>query len=476
MSEPSPIIVDLCVIGAGAAGIAAATTAAAFGVSVALVEKGAMGGGRISADIPLAALRATMQRLTLINEAAGVSVAGGPGQADFAAAAARAKAVAALAARDDSEERLTAMGVRVMREPARFIDDRTIRAGATTIRARRFILATGSAPDLSIAQGLAGAEPLTVETMLDLPQPPQRLLILGGDPSALELAQLFRRFGSDVRLLTPRSPIEDHDPEMTRIVLQRLLHDGVRVTGHARVESIGQTEGGISTRFSTGPLRDAAVADRVLIATERRPRIDGLDLAKAGVAFDRSGVTVDAGLRTSSRRIYAIGDCAAGQPRSVHAAIHHARLVVRSALFRLPFRIDASMIPRFLSCDPEIAACGLMEDDARRMRSDVVTLRWPFAENDRARADNMSEGHVKIVATRRGRILGAALVGRGAGDMLPLWSFAITTRRRLSDIAGLVAPYPTLSEISTRAAIGALAPLTRSPQLRRVIALLRRLG
>lgn len=468
MNEAAVMNVDLCVIGAGAAGVAAAGAAAAFGVPVALVEKGAMGGGRLAADIPLAAMRAAAQRLAQTGAA--------PTQADFAAAATRAKRLAARCARDDSEERLTAMGVIVVRAAARFIDERTLRAGDRVIRARRFILATGSAPDPSLAPGLAQAGALTIETALDLPQAPARLIILGGDPSAVALAQIFCRFGSDVRLLTPHSPIEDHDPEMARIALQRLAREGVRVTSHARIESVRRAADGVLAAYATGPLRETVAADRVLIATERRARVDDLDLAKAGVVFDRAGVKVDGGLRTSNRRIFAIGDCAAGQQRSVHAAIHHARMAVRAALFRIPFRINASAIPRLVSCDPEIAACGLTEDEARKMRPDVITLRQPFSENARARADDSEEGHLKIVATARGRILGAALVGRGAGDMLSVWTLAMVQRRRLSAVAGLIAPHPTLSEISTRAGLSALAPVARNPHLRRIIAMLRRFG
>jgi pyruvate/2-oxoglutarate dehydrogenase complex dihydrolipoamide dehydrogenase (E3) component len=212
-----------------------------------------------------------------------------------------------------------------------------------------------------------------------------------------------------------------------------------------------------------------------LIATGRRPHVDGLDLDAAGIAHGRAGITVDRGLRTSNRRVYAIGDVAGGL-RFTHLANYHAGLVIRSALFRLPVKTDDSLIPRVTFTDPELAHVGIGEDEARRAHKTIRVLRWPLSENDRAQAERKTRGHIKVITDKRGRILGATIVGHGAGELIATWSLARSSRLNVRAMAGTVVPYPTMAEIGKRAAITYFLPSLTSKWVRRIIGLLRRFG
>jgi pyruvate/2-oxoglutarate dehydrogenase complex dihydrolipoamide dehydrogenase (E3) component len=207
--------------------------------------------------------------------------------------------------------------------------------------------------------------------------------------------------------------------------------------------------------------------------------VDGLGLEAARIKADRSGILVNRGLRTSNRRVYAIGDCAGGAGaayRWTHSANHQAGLVIRSALFRLPIGLDADPMPRVTFTDPELAAVGMSEDDARAARRPFRILRWPFAESDRAQAERATEGLVKAIVTPRGRVLGCAIAGPHAGELIAPWTLAVRKGLKVQDLAGTVFPYPTLSEASKRAAVEFLRPSAESPWVRRLIRILRLFG
>ena len=216
-------------------------------------------------------------------------------------------------------------------------------------------------------------------------------------------------------------------------------------------------------------------ADHILVATGRAPNVEGLGLDTAGIRFSRKGIEVDAGLRTTNRKVYAIGDVA-GSLQFTHVAGYHAGLVIRSILFRQRIRPDTSIIPWVTFVDPEIAHVGMSEAEAAGKYRDLRILRWPYAENDRAQAERKTTGLIKVVADRKGRILGATIAGANAGEMIHVWALALTKKMKLSDMTGYVAPYPTMTEIGKRAAVTFYAPLARKPIIRSVIGLLRKFG
>ncbi len=468
---------DLCVIGAGSAGLSVAAIAASFGVSVILVEKGEMGGDCLNVGcVPSKALIAAAERAQAMREAAAFGLGVRRPKTDFAVLRAHIRGVIAAIAPNDSVARYTAMGVRVIRAPGRFVDRLTLVAGEATIQARRFVVATGSRPALPPIPGLDGVACLTNETIFDLAEQPERLAVIGGGPIGLEIAQSYRRLGCKVVVLEAHRILPREDREMTEAVERQLLREGVELRQGVAIASAAASEGRIVLTLEGG---DTVEASHLLVATGRRPALDDLGLDMAGVKTQPGGIVVDRGLRTSNRRIYAIGDCASGETkgyRFTHAANHHAGLVIRSALFRLPARLDNTLIPRVTYTDPEIAVVGLSEEEARARHRTIRVLRWPVAENDRAQAERRVEGHVKAITTKDGRILGCAIAAPGAGELIPLWTLAIAKKMKARDLAGIVIPYPTVSEISKRAAVEHLRPVSRNRWIRGLAALLRRLG
>jgi pyruvate/2-oxoglutarate dehydrogenase complex dihydrolipoamide dehydrogenase (E3) component len=473
-SAVAPLKPDLCVIGAGSGGLSVAAAAAMMGVQVVLIERDRMGGDCLNVGcVPSKALIAAA--------AEAVGHAGGrilPGRtvppADFAAAMAHVRRVIAAIAPNDSEARFRALGVTVLKAEARFVDGRTVEAGGQSIRARRFIIATGSRPKLPPIPGLAEAEPLTNESIFSLTERPELLIVIGAGPIGLELGQTFRRLGAAVTVLEAGRPLAKDDPEAAAVVLRALEHEGVVLRSGVRIAAVSREgDGAVSVALEGG---ETVTGSHLLVAAGRAPTITGLELEKADVATSASGIVVDAGLRTSNRRIYAIGDVAGGL-QFTHAANQHAGLVVRSALFRMPVRFEPSLIPRVTYTAPELAAVGLSEEEAiARHGKDIRILRWPFAENDRAQATAETEGHIKVLTRANGRILGCTIVGAHAGELITPWTLAIGQKLGISAMAGLVVPYPTLSEVSKRVATSFYLKNLRHPLLRRLLAVLRSLG
>jgi pyruvate/2-oxoglutarate dehydrogenase complex dihydrolipoamide dehydrogenase (E3) component len=474
---------DLCVIGAGSAGLSVAAIAASFGVPVVLIERGPMGGDCLNVGcVPSKALIAAAARRQAFRGTTGFGIDAGPVEpaVDPAGVRAHIRDVIAAIAPNDSAERFTAMGVRVVKAEARFADAATVVAGDLAVEARRFVIATGSRPVPPPIPGLEFVPYLTNETVFDLDERPRRLVVVGGGPVGVEIAQAHRRLGTDVTIIeaAPRLLVRE-DAELAAVVERALLKDGVDLRTGAEIARVGPGSGGVAVVIRRGEDREVVEGSHLFVAAGRRPVTEGLGLEAAGIEADASGIVVDKGLRTSNKRVYAIGDCAGGAAdgyRFTHVSNHHAGLVIRSALFRLPVRVDSAPIPRVTYTDPELASVGLSEEEARRTHGTIRILRWPFSENDRAQADRKTEGHVKAIVTGRGTILGCAIAGPSAGELIVPWTLAIKSGLKVQDLAGLVFPYPTLSEVSKRAAVEFLRPSAQNPWARRLIGLVRRLG
>ncbi len=470
---------DLCVIGAGSAGLSVAAIAASLGAQVVLVEKGQMGGECLNVGcVPSKALLAAAHRAHAMRAAGRFGVAGGEPAVDFARVHRHVKETVAGIAPMDSAERYQAMGVRVIRAEARFTGAGTVLAGGQAVQARRFVIATGSRPAIPPIPGLDGVSYLTNDTVFSLDEKPDHLVVIGGGAVGVEIAQAYTRLGARVTLIEGEERIlAKEDPEMAAVVERVLRAEGVAIRAGASIERI---EPGPEGRFSIILAGSEAIeGSHLLVAAGCEPSLDGLDLDLAGIATDSAGITVDRGLKTTNRRVYAIGDCAGGAgagARFTHVANHHAGLVIRNALFRLPVRLGSAPIPRVLYTDPELAAVGLGEEEARVRHKAIRILRWSFADNDRARAEKATHGHVKAIVTPRGRILGCAIAGAHAGELIVPWVLAMTKGMKVSDLAGLVYPYPTLSEATKGAAVEFLKPSAQNPWLRRLMGLVRRLG
>lgn len=458
---------DLCVIGAGSGGLSVAAGAAQMGADTVLIERGAMGGDCLNSGcVPSKSLLAAAKAADAVRRAGRFGVNGHEPSIDFAAVHGHVHGVIDAIAPHDSQERFEGLGVRVIRAAARFTGPDTIEADGTTVRARRFVLATGSRPAVPPLPGLDAAPFLTNETLFERSAAPDHLLVLGGGPIGVEMAQAHRRLGARVTMLVRSRLLPKDDPELVAVLRRRLTAEGVAIletTAVARVERAGN---GVAAVLEDG--RRIEGSD-LLVATGRAPNVEELGLDAAGIAVGRKGVEVDARLRTTNRRVFAVGDVTGG-PAFTHVAGQHASVVIKNALFRLPAKVDYAALPWVTYAEPELAQVGLTEAAARERHGDGVRgLTAPFSANDRARTEAETEGLVKLVVTRRGRLLGAGIVGPHAGEQVALWCLAVAKRMGVGDVANLTLPYPTLAEAGKRAAGSFYTPTLFGPRTRRLV-------
>jgi pyruvate/2-oxoglutarate dehydrogenase complex dihydrolipoamide dehydrogenase (E3) component len=467
---------DLCVIGAGSGGLSVAAAAAQFGVDVVLIERSEMGGDCLNYGcVPSKSLIAAAKRAHTMRSSGPFGIKPLEPAVEFDRVHDHVHEVIAAIAPNDSVERFTGMGVNVIKGEARFRDKETVIANGHEIKARRFVIATGSSPALPPIPGIERVSYFTNETIFGNKQKIDKLIVVGGGPIGMELAHAFRRLGSEVAVLEAFKPLAKEDPELAEVVLRQLESEGVEIIADARIERFEPFGDRVQVRFTRGGQSYAIDGSHLLLATGRRSNIEKLNLDNAGVRHDRTGIKVDKGLRTSNKRIYAIGDVTGGL-QFTHVANYHASVVIKNALFRLPAKVDNDILPRVTFTDPELAQIGLTEAEAREKHGNVHVYRWPFSDNDRAQAERATDGFVKVVTTKRGRVLGASMVGDHAGELIQMWSLAMHKKMKISALASIVSPYPTLSEINKRAAITYYLPSLSSPLIRRVIGLARKLG
>jgi len=464
---------DVCIVGAGSAGLVVAAGAAQLGLEVVLVERALMGGDCLNHGcVPSKALIAAARMAQAQRLGGAFGVAPVEPQIDFGKVMDHVAATIAAIAPNDSKERFEGLGVRVLEEQARFIGRTELQAGPHRIRSRRIVLATGSRAAVPPIPGLSDLPFLTNETLFANRTLPSHLLVVGGGPIGLEMAQAHRRLGAHVTVLEAAGFLPRDDPELSAIVVSRLRDEGVELRAPARIARAERTPTGLALILEDG---ERVEGSHLLVAAGRTPTIDGLDLEKAGVASTKRGIAVDRALRTSNRNVWAIGDCN-GLYAFTHMAGYEASLFIRGALFRAPARLDASIVPWATYTDPELAQVGLSEKAAREKHGDAIkVLRWHLEDNDRARAERETEGMVKAITTRRGRILGAAIAAPHAGELIQPWCLAIGKRLGISALAGFVPPYPTLGEASKRAAGSYFTETLFGPRTRRLVGLLAKL-
>ena len=466
---------DICVIGAGSGGLSVAAGAVQMGASVILIERGEMGGDCLNTGcVPSKALIAAAHAAHVIRAGAGFGVHASAPEVRFAEVHDHVHGVIAAIAPHDSVERFEALGCHVIQASARFLDRDTLEAGGQRVRARRFVIASGSRAAIPPIPGLGDADPLTNETIFALKDRPDHLIIIGGGPIGIEMAQAFRRLGAQVTVIERETILAKDEPEAVAVVRSSLQREGVTLIERIGVSSVKREDGVVTaTLDGDGDAGRTIAGTHLLVAAGRRPNIETLELAAAGVASTPKGITVDAGLRTTNRRIFAIGDVSGG-PQFTHVAGYHAGVVIRSALFGLPAKATYAALPWVTYTDPELAHAGLTEADARKAGGEVQILTWPFSMNDRAQAERATEGLVKIVLGRKGRILGATIVGPRAGELIGAWCLAISAGLKIGAVASAVLPYPTLAEVSKRAAGSFYTPKLFGAFTRRVVGFIQR--
>jgi pyruvate/2-oxoglutarate dehydrogenase complex dihydrolipoamide dehydrogenase (E3) component len=441
---------DLVVLGGGAGGLVVASVASQLGLDVVLVEKEKQMGGdclHFGCVPSKALLKVAKVAHTIRNASAYGLSADGPVVEMGAVNAQVQKAISTIQVHD-SHERFESMGCEVLTGKAFFLDTDTVQVGEKTITAKRFVIATGSSPFVPDIKGLSNVDYITNENIFQLEKLPEHLIILGAGPVGVEMAQAFIRFGSRVTLVESGERILTKiDAEIAETLMQKLVEEGVQVLVKQTVISVESASAGIKSLT----MQDGSIirGDVLLVAVGRRPAVDGMGLEKAGVSFSGRGVVVNSRMQTSRRHIYACGDVTGLMPFT-HVAEQQAGTVIANLVFRIPKRISYRVIPSVVYTDPECAQVGVTESDVKD-DSGVEVVRFNMSELDRAVAENSTTGFAKLIV-KKGRLVGAHIIGPHAGDVIHELVLAIQDRMKLSKITNMVHAYPSYAQINRRVA------------------------
>lgn len=447
---------DICIIGGGSGGLSVAAGAAQLGASVVLFERAEMGGDCLNTGcVPSKAMLEAAKIAKIANNGMpSMGISAGQAQIDFGAVKAHVRDVIAGIAPHDSEERFRGLGVNVIKSEASFTSKDSVTAiqdgEPISVRAKYFVVATGSHPVAPPINGLEGVSYYTNETIFDLNEKPQHLIIIGGGPIGIEMAQAHRRLGCDVTVLEASAIMGRDDPDLVGRLMTKMTDEGIRLIEQARITSITQNGARIMIDISDG---ESIEGTHLLVAAGRRPNIDTLNLEAANISYDARGIQTDNRLRSSNKRVYAIGDVA-GRHQFTHVAGYHAGIVIRNILFKLPAKLRDDAIPWVTYTDPELAQTGLTWTEAvsRYGAEAVRRTDWELRDNDRARAARRTEGLIRVISDKKGKILGASILAPNAGELIHSWTLALQAGLKMSAMAGTIAPYPSWSEASKRAA------------------------
>ena len=423
---------DVLVIGGGSGGLSVAAGASQMGASVTLLEGHKMGGDCLNFGcVPSKALIASGKAAYSQSHALQYGVADHKPKVDYAAAKDHVADVIATIAPLDSVERFEGLGVNVIEEYGEFISPTEVKAGDTIITARRVVISTGSSPLVPPIPGLENVPYETNETLFELREQPKHLLIIGGGPIGMEMAQAHIRLGSKVTVIEGAKALGKDDPELAEVVLSSLRDEGIEIAEDALAAEIRGKAGAIEVEVKDGRVFKGS---HLLMAVGRKANIDKLNIDAAGIERTRTGLVVDAGMRTTNRGVYAIGDVAGGL-QFTHVAGYHAGVIIRSMLFGLPSKAKTSHIPWATYTDPELSQVGLTEAQAKEEHGDKLeVVRFHYSHNDRAIAERKTKGFIKLMVVK-GRPVGASIVGYQAGELINLWALALANNMKMSQIA-----------------------------------------
>ena len=463
---------DILVIGAGSGGLSIAAGASQMGAKVVLLEGHKMGGDCLNYGcVPSKALLASAKQAQAMRTGKKYGVSPAMPEVSYGAAKDHVHEVIETIAPVDSQERFEGFGVHVIREFGKFISPTEVQAGDNVISARRIVIATGSRPFVPPIPGVDSVPYETNETIFDLRDQPEHLIIIGGGPIGMEMAQAHVRLGSKVTVLEGAKALGKDDPELAAIALERLRAEGIDIIEGALAEKIEGSAGKITIHTKDGQTFQGS---HLLMAVGRTPNMDKLDLEKACIDYDRSGMKVDASLRTTNKRVYGVGDVAS-KLQFTHVAGYQAGVLVRQIVLGMPAKNREDHIPWATYTDPEIAQVGLTEAQAREQYGEKLCVaRYAFHENDRLIAEGKTTGLIKVMVVK-GKPIGASIVGAQAGELIGMWAMAIANGLKMSAIANTVLPYPTVSEVNKRAASAYFTPkLFENPWVKRIVRLVQR--
>ena len=451
MSRPE---FDIVVIGGGAGGLVVAAGGSALGAKVAIVEKNRLGGDCLwYGCVPSKSLLKSARVAYQMRNAERWALPAANPQVDLARVMERVRSVIAGIEPNDSPERFRGLGVDVIFGEGAFAAPDAFVVNGRTLTATTFVIATGSRPGIPPIPGLAETPYLTNETLFDIREPIPSLLVVGGGPIGCELAQALRRLGSDVTIVDIASRIlPREDADLAAVVEHQLRAEGIRFHLETSIAGIGGPSGAIIARLKHKDGTVSAVTTtHVLLAAGRRVNTEGLGLDAAGVRVDQGHVVIDDHLRTSNPHIFVLGDAAGGY-QFTHVAEHHAGIVLRQAMFRLWWTKPSTLVPWCTFTDPELARVGISETEAQQRHVPHRVYRFPFDDIDRARAEGKTEGFAKIVTDPKGKLLGAAIVGSHAGELIAEYGLALSQSLHAKDISAVIHAYPTWAMINRRVA------------------------
>lgn len=468
--------VDVCVIGAGSGGLSVAAGSSQLGAQVVLVEEGKMGGDCLNYGcVPSKSLIAAAKKACEFRQAHQFGIQSIEPQIDFERTMEHVHKVMNILSVNDSVERFTKLGVKVIQAQGRFIDANTLAAGNEIIKARRFVIATSSSPAIPSIPGLNHIPFYTNKTIFEIKKKPEHLIVIGGGPIGCELAQAFLYLGSRVILLEASTILPRDELDLVDILRQHLLRQGLVIHEGINITKVEKLENQIQVTFEKNGKSEAIVGSALLVATGRYPRIQQLNLEQAKVHYSSKGIKVDTRLRTSNKRIYAIGDVV-GSYQFTHVASYHAGIVIRNILFRWPAKVNYCAVPWVTYTEPELAHVGMSSSDALKENPTAQVLTWDFKENDRAQAEHQTLGNIKVIVNKNGKILGVTILGAHAGELILPWIMAIQENKTIKSLASTIVPYPTLSEISKRVAGEFYTPILFSERTKKLVRFLSLFG
>ena len=463
---------DICIIGGGSGGLSIAAGAAQMGAKVVLLEGHKMGGDCLNYGcVPSKALIASAKQAYAISHGGGLGVADAKPKVDYAAAKDHVANVIATIEPHDSVERFEGLGVHVIQEYGKFISKTEVQAGDYVIEARRFVVATGSSPFVPPIPGLDTVKHYTNEDIFELREQPKHLLVIGGGPIGMEMAQAHARLGSKVTVIEGMKALGKDDPELSAIALENLRAEGIEIVEDALAEKISGKGKNITVHTPHGDF----TGTHLLMAVGRKVNIDKLNLDAGDIAHDRAGLKVGPNLRSiSNKKVYAAGDVAGGL-HFTHVAGYHAGVLIRSLVLGMPAKQRTDHIPWVTYIDPEMAHVGLTEADAKaKFGGQLEVVRFNYDGNDRAIAENKTKGMIKVMVVK-GRPVGASIVGHLAGELIGMWAMAIANKMKMSAVAMTVLPYPTISEVNKRAAGAYFSPrLFESDRVKSIVGFVQR--
>ncbi len=467
---------DLIVIGGGSGGLSAAAGAAMLGLKVVLYEKAEMGGDCLNYGcVPSKALLTSAKYAQTAREGAKFGVTTADPVVDWTAVKAHVQGAIDTIAPIDSVERFEGLGVTVIQEHAKFTDPKTVASETTVATARRIIVATGSTAFIPPIPGLSEAPYITNETVFSLTEQPEHLVILGGGPIGMEMAQAFKRLGSTVTVIEMGRAMARADADHAAIAVEAIRGEGVNILEGHRAVKVSGSEGNITVETESDDGTESVTGTHLLVAVGRRAVMDGLDLEAGKVDYDRRGLQVSDKLRSvSNPRVWALGDVA-GQGQFTHLAGWHASVFTRRAFFKQGSKASDLPLPAVTYVAPEVAQVGLTEAEAREQYGDSVSVSsFPFHENDRAIAEGKTLGEAKLII-RKGKLLGASVVGDGAGDIIQIVGYGMSNKLGVQSLTNFISPYPTRSEIVKRAASAHFTPTVFGKASKRLVGLLQRI-